>query len=102
MRLHGARRALARHQPRPPTLYFSLRARCRDHYLPVDDVQIPTGEIAAVACTPFDFTSAHTVGERIDQVPAAPPGGYDHNLVLFGLGPQAKDKVLPSGMAFEE
>jgi aldose 1-epimerase len=28
--------------------------------------------------TPFDFTTAHKIGERIDQV----PGGYDHNFVL--------------------
>lgn len=30
---------------------------------------IPTGEIAPVRGTPFDFTSPHTVGERIDDVP---------------------------------
>lgn len=42
---------------------------CSDHYTPVTDVQIPTGEIAPVAETPFDFTFAHPVGERIAQVP---------------------------------
>ncbi|GAB4816199.1 hypothetical protein N2152v2_003245 [Parachlorella kessleri] len=64
-----------------------------DHYTPVDDVQIPTGEIAPVQGTPFDFTSPHRVGDRIEDVPGKPPGGYDHNFVLFGLGPSAKDKV---------
>jgi aldose 1-epimerase len=49
-----------------------------DNYTPVDTSLIPTGEIKAVAGTPFDFTSKHTVGERINQV----PGGYDHNFVL--------------------
>jgi aldose 1-epimerase len=39
---------------------------------------IPTGEITAVAATPFDFTSPHAIGERIGQV----DGGYDHNFVL--------------------
>ncbi|MCX6574550.1 MAG: galactose mutarotase, partial [Candidatus Aminicenantes bacterium] len=29
---------------------------------------IPTGEILAVAGTPFDFTSSHTIGERIARV----------------------------------
>lgn len=29
-----------------------------------------------------------------------PPGGYDHNYVLFGLGPDAKEKVK-HGMASE-
>lgn len=60
-----------------------------DHYTPVDDVQIPTGEILPVTGTPFDFNSqAHTIGERLDQVPGGQ--GYDHNYVLFGMGPQAK------------
>ncbi len=39
---------------------------------------IPTGEIAPVAGTPFDFTSPHAIGERIAKV----DGGYDHNFVL--------------------
>lgn len=53
-----------------------------DNYTPVDTSLIPTGEIKAVAGTPFDFTSKHTVGERIAQV----PGGYDHNFVLNRKG----------------
>jgi len=49
-----------------------------DHYTPVDTTLIPTGEIAPVEGTPFDFRQPHVIGERIDQV----PGGYDHNFVL--------------------
>ena len=49
-----------------------------DRYTPVDDVQIPTGEVLPVAGTPMDFTSPHTIGERLGQV----EGGYDHNYVL--------------------
>ncbi len=49
-----------------------------DHYTPVDTSLIPTGEIKSVKGTPFDFTSAHRIGERIDSV----KGGYDHNFVL--------------------
>ncbi|MDG5766359.1 galactose mutarotase [Balneolales bacterium ANBcel1] len=49
-----------------------------DRYTPVDENLIPTGELAPVAGTPFDFTSAEVIGARIDQV----PGGYDHNWVL--------------------
>ena len=48
-----------------------------DKYTPVDSTLIPTGEIAAVSGTPFDFTTPHTIGERIAQA-----GGYDHNFVL--------------------
>ncbi len=47
-------------------------------YTPVDKGLIPTGEIRAVAGTPFDFTTPTTIGRRIAQV----PGGYDHNWVL--------------------
>ncbi|MGI4832077.1 MAG: aldose epimerase family protein [Janthinobacterium lividum] len=49
-----------------------------DRYTPVDGHQIPTGELASVAGTPFDFRQAHAIGARLGQV----PGGYDHNLVL--------------------
>jgi len=49
-----------------------------EQYTPVDDALIPTGEIKSVKGTPFDFTTPHTIGERIAQV----KGGYDHNYVL--------------------
>jgi aldose 1-epimerase len=53
-------------------------------FTPVDSVMIPTGEIRPVAGTPFDFTSPHTIGERIgekyDQLILGL--GYDHNYVL--------------------
>ena len=51
-----------------PALHAALCCR-GTHFTPVDEVQIPTGEIAPVAGTPFDFTSARRVGERIDDVP---------------------------------
>ncbi|SHF63130.1 aldose 1-epimerase [Fodinibius roseus] len=50
-----------------------------DQYTPVDDELIPTGEIASVEGTAFDFTEFHSIGERIDQVDGR---GYDHNFVL--------------------
>ncbi len=53
-----------------------------DRYLPVDPGLIPTGEMRDVQGTPFDFTSANTIGERIAQV----EGGYDHNFVLNSGG----------------
>ena len=53
-------------------------------YTPVDDTLIPTGELAPVAGTPFDFTRPHTVGERLrdshEQIVIGQ--GYDHNFVL--------------------
>jgi aldose 1-epimerase len=52
-----------------------------DRYTPVDDTLIPTGELKAVAGTPFDFTKPHTIGERIKETKGNPVG-YDHNFVL--------------------
>jgi Galactose mutarotase and related enzymes len=53
-------------------------------FVPVDSTLIPTGEIRPVAGTPFDFTTPHTVGERIgesyDQLIYGK--GYDHTFVL--------------------
>ncbi|CAL8467654.1 g7192 [Coccomyxa elongata] len=57
-----------------------------DHYTPLDETAVPTGEIVSVVGTPFDFTEEHSIRESIGQV----PGGYDHNYVLFGMGRQAK------------
>jgi aldose 1-epimerase len=60
-----------------------------DKYLPVDDTKIPTGEIATVEGTPFDFRKPMRIGERIDaehpQLTIAK--GYDHCVVLTRTGP---------------
>ena len=53
-----------------------LKMNC-SKYTPVDDGSIPTGELANVAGTPFDFTKAKTLGKDLDA-----SGGYDHNFVL--------------------
>ncbi len=55
-----------------------------DNFTPVGEGSIPTGEIRPVKGTPFDFTSTHAVGERIDQSdPQLQFGrGYDMNYVL--------------------
>ena len=53
-------------------------------YTPVDSGLIPTGEIAAVSGTPFDFNSPKAIGKDLEtedeQLIIA--GGYDHNFVL--------------------
>ncbi|OPZ80881.1 MAG: Aldose 1-epimerase precursor [bacterium ADurb.Bin431] len=57
-----------------------------DRYTPIDEGLIPTGELAPVENTPFDFRSHQTIGARIsvrdEQLIRA--GGYDHNYVLNG------------------
>jgi aldose 1-epimerase len=52
-----------------------------DFYTPVDDTQIPTGEIAPVKGTPIDFTTPKPMGKDIEAM-GGDPAGYDHNLVL--------------------
>jgi aldose 1-epimerase len=54
-----------------------------DKYVPVDKGSIPTGPLADVKGTIFDFTTPHTIGERIKQV-GNDPLGYDHTWVLNG------------------
>ncbi|MBU0640245.1 MAG: galactose mutarotase [Planctomycetes bacterium] len=55
-----------------------------DRFTPVDETLIPTGELRAVADTPFDFTKPMPIGARVDadneQIKFG--GGYDHNFVF--------------------
>jgi aldose 1-epimerase len=53
-----------------------------DHYTPVDDTLIPTGEIAPVEGTPLDFRTSTAIGDRVDQLNDTSALGYDHNFVL--------------------
>ena len=78
-----------------------------DRYTPVDDTLIPTGELAPVAGTPFDFRKPTAIGERINQDnPQLKNGkGYDHNWVLnrkgTGLEPAARLTDPKSGRTLE-
>lgn len=56
-----------------------------DHFIPIDETSIPTGEILSVKGTPFDFTEPHVIGERIDDpddIQIKHGAGYDHCFVL--------------------
>lgn len=55
-----------------------------NHYLPVNQLQVPTGVIAPVAGTVFDFTRSRPIGELLEQrdEQLVLGGGYDHSFVL--------------------
>lgn len=59
-----------------------------DTYTPVDAGQIPTGEIASVEGTPFDFRSPRKIADGLmaadgnEQICIG--HGYDHNMVIRG------------------
>ena len=59
-----------------------------DHFTPVGETLIPTGDLAPVAGTPFDFRRLTRVGERIQDphVQIQRGRGYDHNYVLARKG----------------
>ena len=59
-----------------------------------DQELIPTGAIADVAGTPFDFTTPATIGSRIDAL----PDGYDLNFVLDNPG----KKLVKAALLSEE
>jgi aldose 1-epimerase len=60
-----------------------------DHFTPVDSTLIPTGKIASVQGTPFDFTKPTAIGARINNndEQLGFGGGYDHNFVINRKGP---------------
>ncbi|HEX4607926.1 MAG TPA: aldose epimerase family protein [Urbifossiella sp.] len=51
------------------------------NYTPADDTLIPTGKIAPVAGTPFDFTAPKAIGKDL-KAAGGDPVGYDLNYVL--------------------
>lgn len=76
-----------------------------ERYTPVDSTLIPTGQLAPVAGTPFDFTKPVTIGSRLNEVneQLKNGGGYDHNFVLNGSGMKPAARVVgdKSGIVME-
>lgn len=76
-------------------------------YLPVDENLIPTGEIASVAGTAFDFTSSKAIGRDVlkEDIQLERGLGYDHCWVLDdsnkGLRSAAILKEINSGIQME-
>ena len=67
-------------------------------YTPTDDTLIPTGEIASVKGTPYDFTREKPIGQdlsafKTDKQTKITGGGYDVNFVVDGKDPFKLRKV---------
>ncbi|MBT3360828.1 MAG: galactose mutarotase [Rhodospirillales bacterium] len=54
-----------------------------DAYTPTDEADIPTGEVAAVAGTAYDFREAKAIARDVPILPEG-VGGYDMNFVVNG------------------
>lgn len=67
-----------------------------DGYTPMTAQMVPTGEIAEVKNSPFDFSKVYKIGSRIglDNEQLILAKGYDHNYILNRK--QAYDIVLSS------
>jgi aldose 1-epimerase len=65
-----------------PTINEHVLMLNADHYTPVDETLITTGEIAPVEGTPLDFRKPTAIGERVDQLTETSAKGYDHNFVI--------------------
>jgi aldose 1-epimerase len=57
-------------------------------FTPIGEGSIPTGELAGVEGTPFDFRTEKPIGQDIgaDDAQLRQGGGYDHNFVLDAPG----------------
>ena len=68
-----------------------------DKFLPTDAGLIPTGELKPVVGTPFDFTTAHLIGERINDttdIDIKLGGGYDHCWVFTDQSNKLKSVAM--------
>lgn len=67
---------------------------------PVNSVLIPSGELADVVGTPFDFREPKAIGKHldVDDEQLANGGGYDHNWVLDR---QTEDNLELAAYVFE-
>lgn len=66
------------------------------HYTPVDSHLIPTGKIASVKGTPYDFLKPDAVGSRINKLTS----GYDINYCLDSSG--VGNKLRPAAVVHDK
>jgi aldose 1-epimerase len=57
-----------------------------DHYLPIDENQIPTGQIKSVVGSVFDFLKPVVIGSRISEEKLSAASESDVEQIKFGAG----------------
>lgn len=80
---------LAGHDAGAPALLAHQARLDADAFTPTGPDSLPTGEVRAVAGTPFDFTRPKPLGQDIGMpdTQLLQARGYDHNFVLRRPGP---------------
>ncbi|TZF81783.1 galactose mutarotase [Pedobacter sp. BS3] len=70
-----------------------------DKFAPVDNTLIPTGQLAGVSGTPFDFRKSFRIGARIkgDDEQLKNGKGYDHNFILRKTGKKPELAAVAEG-----
>ncbi|MBC6994432.1 aldose epimerase family protein [Neolewinella lacunae] len=79
-----------------PTVLEQVLQLAADHYVPVNDRLIPTGSLADVAGSPFDFRSPKAVGKDIkaDHPQVQLANGYDHTFAVRGYDGSLREFAL--------
>ena len=72
-----------------------------DSYTPADEQFIPTGVVAPVAGTPYDFTSPKLIGRDISSPELAQTEGFDCNYVLNNTSPAAIARSAATGICMQ-
>ena len=68
-----------------------------NHYLPTNDNQIPTGELADVGGTVFDLrVPSKPLSEMLPNCPGGDNNGFDHNFCVNGDPDQFRHSVWKS------
>lgn len=70
-----------------------------DKYTPIDEISIPTGELADVKGTPFDFTTEKAIGKDIeaDHIQIKNGNGYDHNFCINNFDGTLRTAAIATG-----
>lgn len=84
-------------------LDHKLKLNC-DRYIPVNDVQIPVGDLLKTAGSPFDFQTEKRIGDDIEAA-----GGFDHCWLTSaydadkdGMGSAEKAATIKTAAPFAE